>query len=421
MKFNILDDWLVWQEQLHFSEIELGLERCSKVAGRMGLLNPDFTVINIAGTNGKGSSIAMMDAILSNCGYKTGCYTSPHLMRYNERIKINGDEVSNEMLCQSFEQIDNARRDIYLTYFEFGTLAALDIFHRSDIDIALLEVGLGGRLDAVNCFDADVALISTVGIDHTQWLGGDRESIGYEKAGIFRSNTPAVCSDPQPPKSIHQYAYETGAVLYIADIDFDYQLSDNCWAWQSKTSAYENLPLPGQYNSCQVQNAAGVLMVLDILKDKFPINTAAIEKGLRKFNLSGRFQVLAGENKIILDVAHNIQAAEVLVSNLEQFQYDGKIHVIIGMLKDKDQKGVMSKLSKIANYWYTVTIPGPRGSSSVALRKELLKSGVTAPIIENDTVADAFSSLQDKIGTNDCTLVMGSFITVGSAIRYLQI
>ncbi len=421
MRFNKLEEWLAWQEELHFTAIELGLDRCTAVAEKMDLLHPSFTIISVAGTNGKGSSVTMLGSILSNSGYKTGCYTSPHLIRYNERITLGGVEVSDEMLCESFNRIDQARGNISLTYFEFGTLAALDLFHQANIDVAVLEVGLGGRLDAVNCFDADVALISSIDLDHMQWLGMDRESIAYEKAGIFRANKPAICSDPHPPATILEHAEAIAADLYIPGRDFNYQLSDDHWSWQWGTVVYENLPRPSQYNSCQVQNAAGVLMVLDKLKSILPVDSRAIEKGLEDFSLTGRFQMLTEGIQTILDVAHNNQAAKTLVHNLQQFPNSGKTHVIIGMLKDKDKKAVLKELMEIADYWHAVTIATTRGDSSETLRSELLELGVTTPISVSETVADAFLKIQNETGMHDRIVVTGSFLTVGEAIRYLKI
>ena len=421
MRFNNLPDWLEWQEELHFTAIELGLDRCAAVAENMGLLNPDFTVISVAGTNGKGSSVTMMDSILSNSGYKTGCYTSPHLIRYNERIKLDGVEVTDEMLCESFSRIDHARGDISLTYFEFGTLAALDIFHHANIDVALLEVGLGGRLDAVNCLDADVALVSSIDLDHMQWLGMDREPLAREKAGIFRSDKPAICSDPHPPETVLQYAEEIGATLYIPGRDFNYQLSEDHWSWQWGSVVYESLPSPDQYNSCQVQNAAGVLMVLNTLKSKLPLKPDAIKKGLENFSLIGRFQMLTEGIQTILDVAHNAQAAKTLVHNLKQFPNSGKTHIIIGMLKDKDRISVLKELLEIADSWHTVSISSSRGSDSATLKRELLELGVVVPISEHDTVASAFLKLQNETGMHDRIVVTGSFLSVGDAIKHLEI
>lgn len=424
MRFNNLSEWLKWQETLHFKNIELGLDRCTKIGKIMGLLNPGFTVVSVGGTNGKGSSIAMLDIILRNAGYKTGCYTSPHFIQYNERIKINGVCVSDEMLCESFARIDDARIDVSLTYFEFGTLAALDIFHHADIDIALLEVGLGGRFDAVNCVDADVALISSIDLDHMEWLGKDREAIGYEKAGIFRSNKPAVCSDPCPPKILREYADQHDVEFYNVGEDFYYQSTGDSWSWQWDSITYQDLVCPAKYNSCQVQNAAGVLMVLQLLqalKTKFKIDTDNINKSMQEFEIPGRFQILTAPNSVILDVAHNCQAARVLAGNLQLLPNGGDIHIVIGMLQDKDQKGVLDALMKVADCWHTVTIATQRGSSSMMLKEKLLELETKALISRYETVADALFYLEDKVNKHDHIVVTGSFLSVGAAMQYLQI
>jgi len=282
-------------------------------------------------------------------------------------------------------------------------------------------VGLGGRLDAVNCLDADVALVTSIDLDHMQWLGMDRDTIAREKAGIFRGDKPAICSDPHPPETVLQYAEEIGATLYIPGRDFNYKLSDDHWSWQWGSLVYESLPRPGQYNSCQVQNAAGVLMVLNVLKSRFPVNDRAIEKGLEDFSLAGRFQMLTEGTQTILDVAHNTQSAKTLVHNLKQFPNSGKTHIIIGMLKDKDRNSVLGELIEIADYWHTVTISNPRGSDSETIKNELLALGVKVPISENDAVADVLIKIQDETGIHDRIVVTGSFLTVGDAIKYLEI
>ncbi len=420
-RYDTLRDWLRWQESLHFTAIEMGLERCGKVAKNLGLLNPNFTVVSVAGTNGKGSSVAMLDLIFRHAEYKTGSYTSPHLVRYNERIKLNGVEVSDAMLCESFERLDQARGNISLTYFEFGTLAALDIFHRADIDVALLEVGLGGRLDAVNCVDADVALISSIDLDHMQWLGHDRETIAYEKAGIFRPGQAAVCSDPHPPRTVLTQAKTLGAHLYIPARDYHYRLFDDHWSWQWDTVNYENLPSPDHYNRCQIQNAAGVLMVLQALHAQLPTTVKAVENGFRDFKLSGRFQVLTEATQTILDVAHNVQAARMLAHNLRQFPISGTTHMVVGMLKDKDQKGVLKALLDVTDRWHMVSTAGTRGSDSTVLKDELLALGAAQPIVEYETVAEALTKLKRETGKHDRIVVSGSFLSVGDAMQYLEV
>ena len=420
MRFNRLEEWLKWQEKLHTQDIELSLERCLKVAHAMKLLNPQFITVSVAGTNGKGSSIAIIEAILRNSLYKVACYTSPHLIQYNERIKVNGVQVSDQMLCESFNRIDKARQNTSLTYFEFGTLAALDIFHQADIDIALFEVGLGGRLDAVNCIDADIALITSIDLDHTEWLGTDRESIAHEKAGIFRNNQNAVCSDLDPPTSLFKHAKKVGTTLHTIGKDFHYQLFQHSWLWKCSEIEYSNLPWPSQYNTCQVQNAAGALMVVHLLRQRMNIDLAFIKQGLQSFDISARFQMIEEDKRIILDVAHNCQSAENLMNNLKRLPSHGKIHLIIGMLKEKDHTGFLSKFINIIDHWHTLTLATPRGSKSIVLKEKLLKLGVTAPISEHTNIASAFAQAGTHLQSNDSIVVTGSFIAVGEAMQYLQ-
>ena len=421
MRFNTLDEWLAWQEALHYPSIELGLDRCMMVAGRMGLLQPNYSVISVAGTNGKGSSVNFLSSILKNAGYNTGSYTSPHLIRYNERICLNGEEVSDEMLCAAFNRVDQARSDISLTYFEFGTLAAMDIFQRSGVEIAILEVGLGGRLDAVNCLDADVALITTIDLDHENWLGTDRESIGREKAGIMRSNSPVICSEFDPPQSVIDYAIALSSKLYISGKDYQYSINGDTWSWQSGLFSYENLPRPALYNPLQMTNAAGVLMVLNTLSDRFPVDIQAIKRGLQEFNLTGRFQIIPDKAQLILDVAHNRQAAALLVQNLKALPVKGKTHVLIGMLKDKDHLAIFRELSEVADFWHIVTLGPPRGADNKMLTEKLSAMNINQSIICYDTVADAMEYIRESVEPQDRIVVTGSFITVGAAIEYLKL
>jgi len=422
MRFNTLLEWLAWQEGLHFTAIELGLDRCMSVADKMGLLQPDYAVISVAGTNGKGSSVNMLGSILLNAGYSTGCYTSPHLIRYNERISINGIEVADTLLCEVFDRVDRARGDISLTYFEFGTLAALDIFQRAGIDIAILEVGLGGRLDAVNCLNADVALIASIDLDHEHWLGPDRETIAREKAGIMRSQAPAVCSDPNPPHSLVDHANMLGARLYLLKQDYDYQVSNNCWTWRCRDSVtYTDLPHPSIYNARQIQNAAGVLMALIAISDRFPVDIHAIRQGLLEFNLNGRFQIVPDKAQLVLDVAHNPQAVELLVQNLRQLPINGDTHVLIGMLSDKNHKAIFHEISEIADFWHLVTLEGPRGTKSETLSEVLAASGITENVSCYETVAEAVNRIRSIVGPQDRIVITGSFLTVGAAINHLNL
>ena len=420
LRFNTLAQWLDWQEKLHFTSIELGLERCMTVLKRMQLDNPDFAVISVAGTNGKGSSVCMLRNILQQAGYKTGSYTSPHLIRYNERICINGIEVEDDLLCNAFERIDRARGDVSLTYFEFGTLAAIDIFQRAGVEIAVLEVGLGGRLDAVNCLDADVALIAAIDLDHENWLGSDRESIGLEKAGIMRSGKPAVCSDQDPPQSVIKHAKSLDTRLSLAGHEYHFSEQGNAWSWNSTKSGFKNLPKPSIYNPQQINNAAGVLMALEEISDRFPVPEDAIRKGLLEFNLYGRFQVIPDKAQLILDVAHNPQSAKLLVGNLRSLPIKGKTHMIIGMLKDKNHQAVLGEFIKVVDNWHLVTLENPRGSGFGMLEEQLKLLGVTENISTYATVAEALETVRDRVSPQDRIVVTGSFLTVGAAITFLK-
>ncbi|MCG8325617.1 MAG: bifunctional tetrahydrofolate synthase/dihydrofolate synthase [Thiotrichales bacterium] len=419
-RFNKLADWLRWQEGLHFKSIELGLDRCRAVAKKMGLLDPGFAVISVAGTNGKGSSVAMLDAILNAAGYRTGCYTSPHLVHYNERVRIQCRQVDDATLCDAFDRIDQARGNISLTYFEFGTLAALDIFNRENIDIAILEVGLGGRLDAGNILEADVALVSTIELDHEFWLGKNRESIALEKAGIFRPETPAVCSDPNPPRSMIKHAQELNTPLDLLNQDYKFIPRDGCWDWKTLNVELRDLPRPCPYNYYQMQNAAGVLRALRHLHDTHPVSESAIHEGLRQVKFPGRFQVLPGDICIILDVAHNQNAAHVLAENIRSLGHKGKNHVLIGMLNDKDHSAVFKELQLIADSWHIVELDSERKTGCDVLLEELNSMHDNKPRKTHEKISRAIRYIKQHADVGDQIIVTGSFLTVGEALRHLQ-
>ncbi len=420
MRFDQLADWLKWQERLHVKEIHLGLERSREVAANMGLVQPSYFTVSIAGTNGKGSSVAMLAAILSAQGYKVATYTSPHLIRYNERIKINGKEVSDQSLCEAFHRIDMARGDITLTYFEFGTLAALDLFQHADIDIAVLEVGLGGRLDAVNLVDADIALIAAVDIDHVAWLGDTRETIGREKAGIMRQGRAAVCSDPEPPASLVAYAHEIGSRLLLLHRDFELYRSGNEWSWTGASSRYEHLPLPGLTGDFQLYNAAGVLMVLEQMPAHLKVAEDAIIKGLKEVKLGGRVQIFSGPAEYILDVAHNPQAARELARILAARPVAGETHVLIGMLKDKDIEGIFRALLPVADSWHLTGLPPPRGANAEDLAAHLNAVARAPKARTYACVEDAARALRGSARAGDRVLVVGSFLTVAAMLRFFE-
>jgi len=420
LRFRSIDKWLHWQESLHFTAIELGLERCRRVANNMGLLNPSYNVISVAGTNGKGSSIIMLDRILRNAGYKIGRYTSPHLLRYNERICINGIEATDTELCESFDRIDRARGNISLTYFEFGTLAALDLFRQHSVQLAILEVGLGGRLDAVNILDADISLITSIDIDHQEWLGNNRESIGREKAGIFRNLAPAICSEPNPPQSLLDCSEALGTPISILGSDYQFNLINDTWSWSTKDTRIERLPRPMKYCDFQIQNASGVLMLLAKIQDEYPVSTENIKQGLSSFRLEGRFQIIPGAIPKILDVAHNRESIKALVNSLKVIPCYGKTHIILGMLKDKDHQRVIKELIEITDTWHFVSISQDRGIEAKILTSKLKALGRLENISEYSNVEEALDKIHKLSMPDDRIIITGSFYTVGAAIRYLN-
>jgi dihydrofolate synthase / folylpolyglutamate synthase len=438
MRFNSLKDWLSWQETLHPTEIELGLGRVAEVLVRLALKQPNFRLITVAGTNGKGSSVAMLESILLAAGYKVGSYTSPHLLQYNERIKINGQAIDDASLCASFARIDDARMaspaavdgaeisaQVSLSYFEFGTLAAIDILQRADIDIAILEVGLGGRLDAVNVLDADVALITALDVDHPDWLGVDRETIAREKAGIMRTGRVAICADPQPPASLVAVAQALKTPLQLLGADFHLQKHKNNWHWQqsAKENALkiDNLPFPALLGAFQLNNAAGVLAVLAALKADFPVSENALHQGLQTVSLPGRYQLLdmpVGTATHILDVAHNAQSAHVLADNLLQQGCEGRTLAVLGMLADKDINAVLEQLVPVVDVWYVAPLPAGRSASAAQLRTTLLALGVEkhASIESFDDVSDAYQAALAISAAPDRIVVTGSFYTVAAVL-----
>jgi dihydrofolate synthase/folylpolyglutamate synthase len=417
MRFTSLADWLTWQETLHPSEIELGLERVAAVLRRLHPEPPPFAVITIGGTNGKGSTVAMLEAILRAGGYRVGAYTSPHLLRYNERIRVDGAEVEDAALCDSFERIDQARSDISLTYFEFGTLAAIDIFQRRGIDVAILEVGMGGRLDAVNVLAADVALVTTVDVDHAQWLGETREEIAFEKAGIYRGGRPAIYGGADVPGSLRAHAAAIGARLYCYGRDFGGEAEGEGWRWWHDARQRHTLPLPALRGRSQLQNAAGVLMALELLAERLPLGQAPIRAGLLTAALPGRFQVLPGEVSLILDVAHNPQAAAELAANLAALPCAGRTLAVLGMLADKDMAGTIGQVSGAVDHWYPGGLAVARGATAAQLGDALAAAGVAAGrITPHATVGAALAAARRAARPGDRIVVFGSFHTVAEAL-----
>ncbi|MDT8310643.1 MAG: bifunctional tetrahydrofolate synthase/dihydrofolate synthase [Methylophaga sp.] len=422
MRFNSLPQWLAWQEKLHFTEIDPGLTRISVVWQHLAVDKPlPFKIVTVAGTNGKGSSVALLTSILRAAGYKTGSYTSPHLLRYNERIAVNGEPASDLQICKAFAQIDAARQDISLTYFEFATLAAAIIFSEQQVDIAILEVGMGGRLDAVNLFDADLALITPISLDHMQWLGDNREKIGLEKAGILRSRRPLVCSEQQPPQSVLLAAENLDVPVFIADGDFHYQVMDNGWHWQSEYGQFTSLPMPALYGRYQLQNCAAVLMAVQLLaaQGMTNINETAIRDGLQQVKLGGRFQILPGPVQRIFDVTHNQQGAENLATVLSETPCQGKTLAVFAMLRDKDSVAVFKALGDSVDHWFLGGLNGERGQSADMLVSSLQIAMADATASTQETVEQAYHQAMQSAQAGDRLLIFGSFHTVEAVMRQI--
>jgi dihydrofolate synthase/folylpolyglutamate synthase len=421
MRFNTLDQWLDWQLELHPSEIELGLQRVAAVWRRLSPRGLSCPVVSVAGTNGKGSCVAMIDAVCRSAGYRVATYTSPHLVRYNERIKLEGVAVDDHSICEAFEAVDRARDNLTLTYFEFGTLAALYLFAQAAPDLVILEVGLGGRLDAVNIIDADLAIITTIDIDHKEWLGETREAIGREKAGIMRQRRPVVLADPQMPASLFEEAERLGAEVLAAGVDYTWSETPQGWCWHGPDDVSFDLPVPALSGAAQLQNAAAVVMACQRLKGNFEIPESALSKGLAEVRLPGRLHLLPGKPRVLLDVAHNRQSVEGLAAFLDQIAPQARIQAVLGLLYDKDPLAVADIMGGRVDGWHLTDLAGNRGRSSVELAEALRSAGIVTPV---HTFADVVAAFQSALGSaqeDDLVLVFGSFRVVGELMRHLDI
>ncbi len=415
MRYHTLQEWLAWQEQLHPRAIDMGLERVRTVADALELLPADCPVLTVAGTNGKGASVAYAASILKASGYRVGAYTSPHLLRYNERICIDGEPVADQSLLRAFDAIDQARGSLTLSYFEFGTLAALWLFREARVDVQVLEVGLGGRLDAVNVLDADVALISSIGLDHADWLGTDREQIGREKAGILRPGRPAVFAGTDMPASIARYAEELGADLAVAGRDYRWEISaDGGWAYHGRAWQLEGLPAPALRGRVQYANAAGVLRALEALASRLPLERAAVADGLSGARLPGRMQRLPGAVDWVLDVAHNADSAAVLADSLREQPVSGRRVAVFALLARKDADAVLAPLRGLFDGWYLMRLPDPDAWSVEALRDKL--RGET--VLGDDEPGVLLPALGESLEPGDQAVVFGSFRTVEEVLRH---
>jgi dihydrofolate synthase/folylpolyglutamate synthase len=415
-----LAEWLARIERLHAKPIDLGLERVHAVAARLDIRLPLAVVVG--GTNGKGSTCAMLDSILRSAGYRVGLYTSPHLLEFNERAKLNGNDAGDEALIAQFETVESARDETSLTYFEFTTLAILRLFSQADLDAVVLEVGLGGRLDAVNVIDADVAIVTSVAMDHMDYLGTTRESIGWEKAHIYRPGLPAICSDAQPPASLLEHASAIGADFWQFGRDFNYQGDRQQWAYAGRQVRRAGLPYPALRGANQLLNASGALAALEALADRLPVSQQAVREGLLTVDIPARFQVLAGKPTIVLDVAHNPHAAAVLAENLDRMGFHPVTHAVFGMLRDKDIAGVIKAVAARIDHWHVAGTPGPRGSSSddtAALVREAAGTSGSS-VTSHESIADAFAAAMSAAEADDRILAFGSFLTVAEVMRELK-
>lgn len=408
-----LEQWLDYLLSIHPTEIDMGLTRVSKVAQTLGLLDLGQTkIVTVAGTNGKGTTCAMLENILRLSGLTVGVYSSPHMLKYNERVRINGSDVSDSDFVTAFEQIEAARGDISLTFFEYATLAGLILFKAAQLDVVILEVGLGGRLDATNIIDADISVLTSVDLDHESYLGNTRELVGREKAGIFRRGKPAIVGEPNLPHTVNDVANEVGAILYRVGNEFSYQVHGNLWDFQGQVLKLHDLALP----TLPLPNAVTVLAVIE---QGWPdITTSIIAEGISTARLTGRLERVSEQPLVLLDVAHNPHAARFLVQQLAPIVVGKRVFALCGMLKDKDIAGVLPVINPLIDTWYLVSLHGERGASSAMLRKTL---ATEAAAFEFEDISEAWSALKAQINPDDVVIVFGSFYTVaGFKSQFMQ-
>ncbi|NBX96898.1 MAG: bifunctional tetrahydrofolate synthase/dihydrofolate synthase [Betaproteobacteria bacterium] len=411
-----LADWLVHVERLHPVGIDMTLARTREVAQRLGL-RFGVPVVMVAGTNGKGSTCAMLEAIALRSGYRVGLYSKPHLVHFEERCRLNGQMVEPAALLPHFQAVEAVRADITLTYFEFTTLAIMRLLSQAALDLVILEVGLGGRLDAVNIVDADVSVITSIDLDHTEYLGPDRESIGREKAHIMRSGRAAVVSDPLPPSSVLAHAQSVGADLWLAGRDFAHGGDRQQWHWKGRARRYHALSYPALRGANQLINASGVLAAFEALADRLPITAQAVREGLALVELPGRFQIVPGQPVLVLDVAHNPHAVATLAVNLDQMGFYPRTFAVFGAMRDKDLAQVVHPLLPLVSQWHVCGLPTPRAATGQELREVLQRAGAgDSSVVGHDTPAKALQAALCAADPADRILVFGSFWTVGGVI-----
>ncbi len=417
-----LDGWLAHCEQLHPKTIDMTLDRVAAVCARLGL-HYSVPVVSVAGTNGKGSSCAMLEAVALQAGYRVGLYSKPHLVHFEERCRVNGEMVSAAALLPHFEAVEAARQGTTLTWFEFTTLAVMRLLAAAPLDLVILEVGMGGRLDAVNAVDADCALITSIALDHTEFLGNTRELIAVEKAGILRPGKPVVVSDPEPPATLQQRADAVGADLWQLGRDYNFQGDKQQWAWRGRSQRFNGLAYPALRGANQLLNAAGVLAVFEALRDRLPINAQAVRNGLAMVELPGRFQIVPGQPTLVLDVAHNPQSVAALANNLDQMGYFPQTHAVLGAMRDKDLASLLPHLLPLVDHWHLTDLPTARAASAadlaVAVRTACshLAGRQNVTTTEHASPAAALAAAAAAADPADRIVVFGSFFTVGGVLK----
>ena len=414
-----LNDWIGYIESIHPSTIDLTLERIKVVIERLNL-DISFPILTVGGTNGKGSTCSILESIYREAGYKVACYTSPHFLNFNERIKIQTLAVSDEVICDAFSRIESAREDVTLTYFEYGTIAAMIIFSEAHVDVAILEVGLGGRLDAVNVFDADCAIVTTVDLDHMDYLGHTREAIGFEKAGIYRTEKTSICGDFDPPQSLIKHAELIHADLKIIGKDFGYEAHHDSFDFLIDSTFVMNLPLPKLQGDFQLANATNALMAVKAMEDKLPLTEISIQKGITLTLLPGRFQEVKKMPSLILDVAHNPQAARSLSHNLKTHVVPGKTIAVFSILKDKDIFGVINVLNLDIDDWFIAEIQNERAASIETISNTIQKINPSAHIEAFKNIQEAYQFASKEVTRNDRIIVFGSFFTVADIMKIIS-
>jgi dihydrofolate synthase / folylpolyglutamate synthase len=421
-----LDAWLRYAEGLHTRGIDMGLDRLREVSTRMPVaLGFDCPVITVAGTNGKGSTCAMLEAILLACGYRVGVYSSPHLIDFEERCRIGGVPVKAPALVQAFQEVERVRAGegqataVALTYFEFTTLGILRLFQQAKLDVVILEVGLGGRLDAVNLIDTDCAIITSIDVDHVEYLGHDREVIGLEKAGIMRAGKPAIVSDPMPPASVAAHALAVGADLWQHGQDFNVTGDKQQWAWAGRGKRWAGLAHPGLRGANQLINAAGVLAALQALRPLLPVTAQGLRQGLAVVELPGRFQIKPGQPVVVFDVAHNPHSVAALTVNLDAMGFYPRTHVVLGAMADKDLGAMLQRISPLVDAWYCCDLPLARAAKAVDLERvaKALDAQSRQSFACYEGPAQALAAARAAADPADRIVVFGSFYTVGGALQ----